>query len=184
MSTGIISIGWSTSMDIVVGVDLRRRTDDGLRVWRMFLEAHTRLLRQLDVELQATHSLPVDWFNVLAHLQQTGGSQTMGQLAEAMLISPSNCSRLVDRLVGEGLVERKTDETDGRVKHAVITEAGLDILRAAAPTHSAAIERHFTRFLADDTTGVTTLFRGVLESLDAPQVARVAEPATPGTLSH
>ena len=171
-------------MDIVVGVDLRRRTDDGLRVWRMFLEAHTRLLKQLDVELQATHSLPIDWYGVLAHLQQTGGSRTMGQLAEAMLISPSNCSRLVDRLVGESLVERRTDAADGRVKHAVITERGLDTLRAAAPTHSAAIERHFTRFLADDTTEITTLFSGVLESLDAPQGAQTAEPATPRILSQ
>ena len=141
------------------------QNDEGLRVWRLFLEAHTRLVRQLDQELQEQHDLPIDWYDVLVHLQEGGGSRTMGRLAEAMLISPSNCSRLVDRLVGEGFVQRRADQFDGRVKHAVITEAGLDALRQAAPTHLDGVERFFTRFLDDDPSVNAQLFAGILDAL-------------------
>ena len=49
-----------------------------------------------------------------------------------------------------GLVERRVDEGDARVRHAAITPEGKARLRAAAVTHLAGIQRHFARFLPDD----------------------------------
>lgn len=119
----------------------------------------------MDDDLQAEHELSIEWYDVLVQLVEAGGRRTMGNLASALLISPSNCSRLVDRLAAEGLVRREADTDDGRVKHAVLTDEGFEVLKAASPTHLDGIERYFTRFLGDDLEGVQELFRQILREL-------------------
>jgi len=48
-------------------------------------------------------------------------------LAARFGCDPSNISVLVDRLVERGLVERRPDASDGRVKLITATEAGRDL---------------------------------------------------------
>ncbi len=146
-----------------------RIDDDELRTWRLFLEAHTRIVRRMDDDLQAQHRLPIEWYDVLVHLVEAGGRRTMGNLASSLLISPSNCSRLVDRLGAEGLVRREADANDGRVKHAVLTDEGFAVLKAASPTHMAGVERYFTRHLGDNTAALHELFSQVLLALGYEQ---------------
>jgi DNA-binding MarR family transcriptional regulator len=52
-------------------------------------------------------------------------------------------------MTASGLVERRIDEHDHRVRHARLTPHGRTTLRAAARTHLAGIERHFGAFLSD-----------------------------------
>lgn len=164
----------------------RWQDDDRLRAWRLFLEAHTRVVRQMDDDLQASHQLPIEWYDVLVQLVEADGRRTMGNLASALLISPSNCSRLVDRLSAEGLVRREADADDGRVKHAVLTDEGFEALKAASPTHLNGVEHYFTRFLGDDTESVLELFGEILGALGfAPETmteptAPSEKPSTPG----
>lgn len=49
---------------------------------------------------------------------------TQKQLAEAMMISGPSASNLIDRLETAGLVLREDDESNGRVKHLVLTAEG------------------------------------------------------------
>ena len=67
----------------------------------------------------------------------------MGQLADEVLLSKSGVTRLIDRLVGDGLVERSACLADARGAEAVLTERGLDRLRAASRTHLRGISEHF-----------------------------------------
>ena len=124
------------------------------------------MVRQLDADLQAEFDLPLDWYDVLVQLQEAGGRRTMGNLANAMLISPSNCSRLVDRMSSEGFVRRETDDVDGRVKHAVLTDAGFAALNQAAPTHLAGVERYFAGHLGDDGPAFARMYNDVLIALE------------------
>jgi DNA-binding MarR family transcriptional regulator len=48
----------------------------------------------------------------------------MGQLAERLDCDPSNVTGLVDRLQARGLLERRVNEADRRVKHLTLTPAG------------------------------------------------------------
>lgn len=48
----------------------------------------------------------------------------MAQLAEALRVEPSSATRMVDRLVGAGLVERVTAAGDGRGVRVVVTDHG------------------------------------------------------------
>src|ERR1700722_13972865 len=62
-------------------------------------------------------------------------------LAEAVHLSQSALSRLVDRLARHGLVERCGCEGDRRGVYVVLTEAGERRHTEAVPTHRGVLER-------------------------------------------
>lgn len=143
----------------------RRRPDpDSLLAWRRFLQAHRLITDELDRQLKAQHDLPLDWYDVLVQLHEAGGQLTMGGLARSVLISPSNCSRLVDRMSQRGLVERQADPDDGRTIKAVITTKGRRLLRRASPTHLGGIERHFAGLL-DEPEAIRSFFDLIISQL-------------------
>ncbi len=113
-----------------------RLTRAQLRSWRAFLRAHAEVNRRLEADLLAAHQIPLAWYDVLVQLVEAPGHRLrMTDLAGAVLISRSGLTRLVDRLVAEGLVRRERAEDDARGTFAVMTDEGYARLRAATPTH-------------------------------------------------
>ncbi|MER3418594.1 MAG: MarR family transcriptional regulator, partial [Chloroflexota bacterium] len=101
--------------------------DPRLGAWRAFLEAHARLARRLDDELRAGHGISLAEYDALLQLARAPGRRLrMNQLADRVILSRSGITRLVDRLVAAGLVERTTCSTDARGAEAVLTEAGVE----------------------------------------------------------
>lgn len=146
-----------------------RPSADGLAAWRGLLRAHQALVDQLDRELIAEHQLPLAWYDVLVQLSEAGGEATMGEIAGRLLISPSTCTRVVERMVTAGLVDRRVDPDDARVRHIALTSAGRATLRSAAVTHLAGIERHFAAALGPDGVEPAALaraFEAMLASLE------------------
>ena len=117
--------------------------------WEGFLRTHLELIKRLDRELLERHGIPLAWYDVLVQLHAAGGETTMGELADRLLIVPSRCTRLVERMSAAGLVERRVDAADARVRHATITRHGRSQLTAAAATHLAGIERYFGSHLTE-----------------------------------
>ena len=118
--------------------------DPRLEPWRAFLQAHTRVTRRLDEELRAEHDLSLAEYDTLLTIAWSPGRRVrMRTLADSILLSKSGVTRLIDRLVADGLVERDTCLSDARGAEAVLTKAGLDRLRAASRTHLRGIAGHF-----------------------------------------
>jgi DNA-binding MarR family transcriptional regulator len=73
----------------------------------------------------------------------------MSDLAGSALLSPSGVSRLVDRLVAGGLIERTAWRQDGRAIYAVVTGPGLRLLEDAVTTYATELKEgfidHFSR---------------------------------------
>jgi DNA-binding MarR family transcriptional regulator len=84
----------------------------------------------------------------------------MRQLADRVLLSKSGVTRLVDRLVADGLVERDTCLSDARGAEAVLTEVGLGRLRRASRTHLRGIDEHF--LAAVDPNDLSVIQRSML----------------------
>src|SRR5436190_18545741 len=113
----------------------RRIDPEGLEAWAAFLQAHAAVLEALERELQDERAMPLAWYEVLLHLREAaGGRLRMQELANAILLSQSGVSRLVDRMERAGLVERASCDTDGRGTFAQLTARGRDALRKATPT--------------------------------------------------
>lgn len=124
--------------------------DPRLGAWRSFIQAHARLLRRLDEELQAEHHLSLAEYDALLQLVNAPDRRLrMSVLAERVLLSRSGITRLVDRLVGAGMVERSACVTDARGAEAALTPKGLDTLRAASRTHLDGVQRYFLGLIGD-----------------------------------
>ncbi|RKS72469.1 DNA-binding MarR family transcriptional regulator [Motilibacter peucedani] len=113
-----------------------RLSSGEIAVWRKFLRAHATVVRQLEADLLGAHSLPLASYDVLVQLVEAPEHKLrMTELADAVLLSRSGLTRLVDRLEREGLVTREACVSDARGLFAVLTQAGYDRLRSATGTH-------------------------------------------------
>jgi DNA-binding MarR family transcriptional regulator len=116
-----------------------------LAAWRGFLRVHAALIRELDADLEGRHGLPLTSYEVLLRLSGAdGGRMRMAELAGSVLLSRSGLTRLCDRLVRQGLVEREAAPDDARGAYAVITPLGRERFRAAHATHLAGVRERFT----------------------------------------
>lgn len=110
--------------------------------WRELLARHARVNEALERELERHHRLSVTEFEAL---QQLADNEAHGcrlqQLVDDIHMSQSALSRLIGRLVDEGLVERRSCTDDRRGVYAAITDAGRARLAEATPTHHAVLER-------------------------------------------
>jgi DNA-binding MarR family transcriptional regulator len=126
-------------------------TDAELAAWRGFLRLHASLVKELDAELEAHHKLPLSSYDVLTTLaDQPGGRMRMCDLADAVVLSRSGLTRLVDRLQREGLIERAQCASDARGAFAVLTDTGRERLRDAQPLHRDGIRRRFLQHFSEE----------------------------------
>ncbi|HEX6357082.1 MarR family winged helix-turn-helix transcriptional regulator [Actinophytocola sp.] len=129
----------------------RSPTTTELDAWRSFLRAHARMVRVLETELVAEHPITLGAYDVLVQLAEAPDRRLrMAELADAVLLSRSGVTRLVDRLEVAGMVTRERFGGDGRGVVAVITTKGIDTLRAASRTHLAGVVRHFVDHMDPD----------------------------------
>ena len=120
-------------------------SSDEQAAWRAFLRAHATVTRRLEADLLAEHDLPLASYDVLVQLSEAPGrALRMTELAERVLLSRSGLTRLVDRLERDGLVERRACPSDARGTLAVLTDTGLERLRAAWPTHLRGVSEQVT----------------------------------------
>lgn len=82
---------------------------------------------QFDREAADTGLTRAQWV-VLAHLNRRDGIQ-QNQLARIMEITPMTLGRHVDRLEGEGWVERRADPNDRRAKRLYLTPQAKPMLQ-------------------------------------------------------
>ena len=137
-----------------------------LAAWETFLQAHSVVFDRLEAEMERECGLPLSWYEVLLKLSLTDdGRLRMLDLSRSLLLSKSGVTRLIDRMVEAGLVERESSAQDRRVTWACISDRGRDRFRAAAPVHLRGIEEHFTGHLTDQE--VRTLRKALLRVLEA-----------------
>jgi DNA-binding MarR family transcriptional regulator len=137
-----------------------------LSVWKTFLRAHATLLRTLENELQAQQGLSLTWYEVLLHLNKDPrGGLRMQELAEAVILSRSGLTRLLDRMENAGLVQRRPCAHDRRGAYALITPEGKTLFELIRPVVLQSIETHFAQHL-DEAACDTLLgvFNKILEA--------------------
>jgi DNA-binding MarR family transcriptional regulator len=83
-------------------------------------------------------------YNVLRILRGAGeDALSCQEISDRMLHRVPDITRLLDRLVGKGLVDRRRSESDRRVVRSRITGNGLDLLAAIDGPLQAQVKRQF-----------------------------------------
>jgi DNA-binding MarR family transcriptional regulator len=113
------------------------------RAWRAVARAVIVLPRILESELEAEHRLTMAEYVVLVNLsEEPERALRMTDLADRAALSLSGMTRVVDRLVRQGLVERTKCPSDARGSYARLTDAGLAKLGEAYVTHLRGVREH------------------------------------------
>ena len=119
------------------------------RAWRRLVEGHGAVMELLEAELEAEAGLPMTWYDVLLHLGELPDQRCrMGELAEAIVLSRSGLTTVVDRMQEAGLVERGLVPGDRRAVEVALTEAGRGRFAEAAAVHRRGIDEHFISHLS------------------------------------
>ena len=141
-----------------------RLTEVELGAWRELLRVHASLTRELDEELRRSHGLPLSSYDVLVNLESAPGrSMRMSELADAVLLSRSGLTRLVERLERDGLLSRADCPDDARGSLAVLTDEGMSRLAQARKTHLRGVrERFLDRFDDDELERLGEFWRRLL----------------------
>jgi len=81
------------------------------------------------METLKPYDISIEQFNVLRILRgQKGRPANMGFIQEQMIAKTSNTTRLVDKLLFKGLVDRQVCPQNRRKMEVTITEKGLQLL--------------------------------------------------------
>src|SRR3954470_12338712 len=95
--------------------------DPHREAWIAIAQTHAAVTGRLQEVLTAAELPPLAWFEVLATLDRAPEQRLkMGDLAEALVITRCGLTKLVDRLIKAGLLERTFCETDRRVSYATL----------------------------------------------------------------
>jgi len=131
------------------------------------------LTQELSAELVERHGLNISELEVLVLLSRAPErAMRRIDLSRGVRLSPSGITRMLDRLETTGLVGKRACSEDARVSYAVLTEAGMETLRAAWPDHCAAIERLLGERFGDEE--LATLSE-LLERVSGPVECEVGE---------
>jgi DNA-binding MarR family transcriptional regulator len=117
---------------------------DHLDAWRGLLNTHARLIAQIETALAEAGLPQLAWYDVLWALQRAPGKALrMGELADAVTISRSGLTRLVDRIEADGLLERRPSAADRRAIEVTITPEGSKLLRRMWPVYEKVLRDQF-----------------------------------------
>src|SRR5690242_5798717 len=121
----------------------------GLSAWRALLRTQATTVGRIERDLaRSSENLPLVWYDVLLALVDAPERRLrLHELAQAVVLSRSGLTRLVDRLEAAGLLRREPDPTDRRGAFAVLTDEGYAALRQTWPAYARGIQEHFARYL-------------------------------------
>lgn len=115
--------------------------------WGRLVEAYNRHERRLGRSLEEASGVPLAWFEVLLRLARADGGQlSMSALAGQVALTTGGITRLLDRMITAGYVERRTSSTDRRVALASLTPAGREKIEEAAAVHVRDLREVFAPF--------------------------------------
>ena len=153
--------------------------DDELAAWMSYVAATALLESALDRQLQRDSGMPHAYYQILAMLSEVPGrTLRMSDLAEITQSSQSRLSHAVARLERRGWILRRPCPDDRRSTLATLTDAGFDVLAAAAPGHVRAVrEGLFDRLSCEQVRQLQEICRSVLAPRGPDRVAPAAEAA-------
>lgn len=148
----------------------KRRRASGLELgaWRAFLRASTSSTLALEAALADT-GVSHSEYDVLVNVA-TGPKDGLRptELAERVLITKSGLTRLLDRLVDRGYIERRACASDRRGQLIVLTVDGRRAFRRAAPNVVRAIGTMFGEHFSErDVTALRTACERIATAAEA-----------------
>ncbi len=128
----------------------RKPSTEATEVWIRLMRVQGKVLGAVEQDLKKAGFPPLAWYDALLELSRApSGELRPVELEKQMLLPQYSTSRLIDRLVEEGLAARRECKMDKRGLFVEITDAGRELQKKMWNSYSAAIERHIGSKLSD-----------------------------------
>jgi DNA-binding MarR family transcriptional regulator len=136
----------------------------------LFLRAHRVLFDGVDRAFRKRAGLSLALWEVLVVLSKAPELRLrMADITRRMLVSKSNVTQLIDRLVEAGMVTRLPSPSDRRLVYAALTDHGIESVKRGGDVFNDAAREHLGRFLtATDARKVGSTLAKVI-SAHAPE---------------
>ncbi|ODN68963.1 MarR family winged helix-turn-helix transcriptional regulator [Methylobrevis pamukkalensis] len=153
-------------------------TNDPTRTLGYLLHDTTRQMRRRLDRIAAQHGLTRAQWQLLAVLSRDDGSN-QATIAERLDLEPISVCRLVDRMEAGGLVERRADPDDRRMRRIFMTDVARPAFAAIRHAADSVFEEAFAGFSAAERGTLMTLLERCNANLsEAPPTAGdTAEPS-------
>jgi len=111
-----------------------------LRLWLRLLTCTTLIEGEVRRRLRDEFDVTLPRFDLMAQLDKAPNGMTLGELSQRMMVSNGN----VERLVEQGLLDRRASPNDRRAQIVSLTAEGRRTFRAMARTHEDWIAQMFS----------------------------------------
>jgi len=99
-------------------------TDEIFYLWVLLRRSSNAILRARAIELQKYKSSPIQAAVLRAIIERKGKWMTAGEIAEYLFRKNQTVSGLLNRMEANGLIKRKTDKDDNRIRRVMPTNKG------------------------------------------------------------
>jgi DNA-binding MarR family transcriptional regulator len=123
---------------------------DELRLWLRLFTCKELIEADVRRRLRDTFDVTLPRFDLMAQLDRTPKGMTLGELSQRMMVSNGNVTGLVDRLVEQGLINRKPSPKDRRAQIVSLTAQGRKVFRSMARTNGDWMGEFFADLSSDD----------------------------------
>jgi len=123
---------------------------DPIDAWARLQRAGSTVLSRVESRLKAEGFPPLAWYDLLLELRRAEGRMLRPvEIEKRVLLAQYNVSRLIDRLVAAGYVDKRKSREDGRGVAIGLLPEGEALLQAMWPRYRDAVETEFSAHLGD-----------------------------------
>jgi DNA-binding MarR family transcriptional regulator len=152
----------TTDFAVTTAPDEPRGIDHAsLRLWLRLLTCHNLIESRLRNLLRLNFETTLPRFDLMAQLDRHPEGLKMRDLSRLLMVSGGNVTGLTDRLVEEGLIERRDDPRDRRAYSVHLTPNGRAHFARMAEQHEVWVAELFEGLDDED----RTLLHGLLGKL-------------------
>ena len=139
-----------------------------LAIWRNLHLADAIICAELNARLTASVGCSLVEHDALAWVSAAPSQRLrMLELAGLLRVTPGGLTRIIDRTVDRGWIERDRPAGNRREVYAVLTAAGRDLLRSARPTYGGVLRDMIAGPLGDgDLSALLGITRKLLDGLE------------------
>ena len=105
---------------------------DELRLWLRLFTCKELIESEVRRRLRDSFKVTLPRFDLMAQLDRAAKGMTLGELSRRMMVSNGNVTGLVDRLVEQGLIDRRPSVKDRRAQIVTLTPEGRRCFRSMA----------------------------------------------------
>lgn len=138
-----------------------RQDHAALRLWLRLLTCHNMVEQRLRSQLRQRFASTLPRFDLMAQLDRHPEGLKMSDLSRLLMVTGGNITGLTDRLVEEGLIERRDDPRDRRAYYVSLTPKGKVAFTEMASEH----EKWVISLLGEWDEGEMAQLTGLLSKL-------------------